>query len=94
MGVVALEDGRVVVSGGSNAAAVSIHDPMTNNFTKGPDMIIPTEYQPSVLTSEGKILELAGSYSGGYGRKNGELYNPATNKCYRDKQSMRSIGFI
>jgi galactose oxidase len=77
-GISTLEDGKVVISGGQDAEAVSIYDPETNEFTKGPDMNIPRGYQTSVTTSEGKIFELGGSFSGGVGGKNGELYDPAT----------------
>lgn len=42
-------------------------------------MNIARGYQTSVLTSEGKVFELGGSYSGGIGGKLGELWNPATN---------------
>ncbi|EKD20708.1 galactose oxidase precursor [Drepanopeziza brunnea f. sp. 'multigermtubi' MB_m1] len=79
-GISTLEDGRVMISGGSNAEAVSFYDPATNEFTKGPDMIIPRGYQSSCTTSEGKIFELGGSFSGKRGGKSGELYDPATGK--------------
>ena len=42
-------------------------------------MKIARGYQTSVLTSEGKVFELGGSYSGGIGGKLGELWNPTTN---------------
>lgn len=42
-------------------------------------MKIARGYQTSVLTSEGKVFELGGSYSGGIGGKLGELWDPATN---------------
>lgn len=74
-----LEDGRMIISGGSDAAAVSIYDPASNVFTKGPNMKVARGYQTSVTTSEGKIFELGGSYSGGFGGKIGELYDPVTN---------------
>jgi galactose oxidase len=78
-GISTLEDGKVLISGGSDAAAVSIYDPATNAFTRGPDMKIARGYQTSVTTSEGKIFEIGGSYSGGRGGKNGEVYSPKTN---------------
>lgn len=78
-GMSSLEDGKMLVSGGSDAAAVSLYDPKTNTFAKGPEMKIPRGYQTSVTTSEGKVFELGGSYSGKRGGKNGEIYDPETN---------------
>ncbi|PVH89432.1 copper radical oxidase [Cadophora sp. DSE1049] len=78
-GMSSLEDGRMLISGGSDAAAVSLYDPKTNTFAKGPEMKIPRGYQTSVTTSEGKVFELGGSYSGKRGGKNGEIYDPETN---------------
>ncbi|CZT47237.1 related to galactose oxidase precursor [Rhynchosporium secalis] len=78
-GISALGDGRMLISGGSDSAAVSLYDPATNTFAKGPDMKIPRGYQTSVTTSEGKIFELGGSYTGKRGGKTSEIYDPATN---------------
>ncbi|PBP26978.1 galactose oxidase precursor [Diplocarpon rosae] len=78
-GISSLDDGRIVISGGSDAAKVSIYDPATNNFTSGPEMQKARGYQSSVTTSEGKIFELGGSWSGATGGKHGELFDPVTN---------------
>jgi galactose oxidase len=78
-GISALADGRILIAGGSDAAAVSFYDPSTNAFTKGPNMRIARGYQTSVTTSEGKVFELGGSYSGPRGGKTGEIYDVATN---------------
>lgn len=74
-----LEDGRMLISGGSDAAAVTFYNPSTNAFTKGPVMKIARGYQTSVTTSDNKVFELGGSYSGGIGGKKGEIYDPVTN---------------
>ncbi|KAK0102528.1 hypothetical protein ONS95_006141 [Cadophora gregata] len=79
-GMSSLEDGRMLISGGSDAAAVSLYDPATNTFAKGPEMKIPRGYQTSVTTSEGNVFELGGSYNGKRGGKNGEIYDPETNE--------------
>ncbi|KAL2065154.1 hypothetical protein VTL71DRAFT_4295 [Oculimacula yallundae] len=78
-GISSLEDGKILISGGSDAEAVSLYDPATNAFTKGPDMKVPRGYQTSVTTSEGKVFEIGGSYSGKRGNKGSEIYDPATN---------------
>lgn len=75
-----LEDGRIVIQGGSDAEAVSIYDPETNEFTRGPNMTIARGYQSSCTLSDGRIFTIGGSYSGGRGGKNGEVYDADTNE--------------
>ncbi|CAL3968814.1 unnamed protein product [Diplocarpon coronariae] len=83
-GISALGDGRIVIAGGSDAARVTIYDPATNNFTSGPDMRKARGYQSSVTTSEGKVFELGGSWSGTTGGKHGELYDPVADAWQAD----------
>ena len=78
-GLSALQDGRVVISGGSDAEAVSIYNPTNNQFTRGPDMKIARGYQTSATLSDGRVFTIGGSYSGGIFRKPGEVYDPAAN---------------
>lgn len=75
-----LEDGRMVISGGSDAEAVSIYNPETNEFTRAPNMTIARGYQSSCTLSDGRIFTIGGSYSGGRGGKNGEVYDADTNE--------------
>lgn len=77
-GMSTLADGRMVVTGGANAAVVSIYDPTTNEFTKAKDMNFARGYQSSVTLSDGRIFTIGGSWSGGTGNKTGEVYDPAT----------------
>ncbi|KAJ1322829.1 galactose oxidase [Microdochium nivale] len=78
-GISALSDGRIVITGGSDAAAVSIYDPATNDFARAPDMSIARGYQTSATLSDGKIFTIGGSYSGGRGGKTGEVFDPNAN---------------
>ncbi|KAH8592804.1 kelch domain-containing protein [Bisporella sp. PMI_857] len=78
-GISSLVDGRIVITGGSDAEKTSIYDPVTNSFTRGPNMKIARGYQTSATLSDGQVFTIGGSYSGGYGGKNGEIYNPSTN---------------
>jgi galactose oxidase len=71
--------GRVIVTGGSNAAKTSIYAPATDSWTPGSDMRISRGYQSTATCSDGRIFNIGGSWSGGYGGKNGEIYNPTTN---------------
>lgn len=75
-GISSLEDGRILVQGGSDAAAVSIYDPKTNQFTRAPDMKVARGYQTSAILSNGKVFTIGGAYSGARKGKNGEIYDP------------------
>lgn len=79
-GISALEDGKVVITGGSNAERTSIYDPSTNEFISGPNMTTARGYQSSCTLSGGKIFTIGGSWSGGIKIKDGEFYNPTTNR--------------
>ncbi|GJC79257.1 galactose oxidase [Colletotrichum liriopes] len=75
-GISQLEDGRIIIQGGSDAEAVSIYDPATNEFTRGPDMKVARGYQTSCTLSNGKVFTIGGAYSGKREGKNGEVYDP------------------
>jgi galactose oxidase len=72
-------NGRAVITGGDDAAKTSIYDPSTDTWLAGALMNIPRGYQASATCSDGRIFTIGGSWSGGYGGKNGEIYNPSTN---------------
>ncbi|KAF2854308.1 carbohydrate-binding module family 32 [Plenodomus tracheiphilus IPT5] len=71
-------NGRVIVTGGSNAEKTSIYDPASNAWTGAPNMKIARGYQSTATCSDGRIFNIGGSWSGGSGGKNGEIYNPTT----------------
>ncbi|KAL9107328.1 MAG: hypothetical protein Q9227_007780 [Pyrenula ochraceoflavens] len=73
-------NGRVVVTGGDTANKTSIHNTATSDgWLAGGIMNIPRGYQSSTTVSDGRIFTIGGSWSGGYGGKNGEIFNPSTN---------------
>ncbi|KAF1943976.1 galactose oxidase precursor [Clathrospora elynae] len=74
-----LEDGKLLIQGGSDAAATSLYDPATNEFTRGPDMKMARGYQTSVTLSDNRVFTIGGAYSGPRKGKDGEVYDPATN---------------
>ncbi|KAH4941424.1 hypothetical protein HBI52_082640 [Parastagonospora nodorum] len=74
-----LEDGRILIQGGSDASATSFYDPATNSFTRGPDMKMARGYQTSVTLSDNRVFTIGGAYSGKRMGKDGEVYNPKTN---------------
>lgn len=71
--------GRVVVTGGNNAPRTSIFDPSTNSWSSAANMNIGRGYQSQATLSDGRIFTIGGSWSGGVGNKNGEVYDTGTN---------------
>jgi galactose oxidase len=78
-GISQLEDGRILIQGGADAEAVSIYNPSTNAFTRGPNMVIARGYQTSTILSNGKVFTIGGAYSGPRQGKNGEVFDPVSN---------------
>jgi galactose oxidase len=72
-------NGRSMVTGGNNAQRTSIYDPREQVWISGPNMKIPRAYQASATLSDGRTFVIGGSWNGGQGGKNGEVYDPATN---------------
>jgi galactose oxidase len=72
-------NGRVVVTGGNDAARTSIYDFSSDNWISGPNMQITRGYQASATCSDGRIFTIGGSWNGGQGGKNGEIYDPVAN---------------
>ncbi|MFD9794107.1 discoidin domain-containing protein [Streptomyces sp. NPDC059070] len=77
-GIAMLADGRVLVTGGSNATRASIYDPRTDAWTSTADMNIGRGYQAMTLLSNGDAFVLGGSWSGGDGPKDGEVWSAST----------------
>jgi len=71
--------GRMVVTGGDDASKTSIFDPTTSTWITGATMNIGRGYQASTSISDGRIFVIGGSWSGGEGGKNGEIYSQAHN---------------
>ncbi|GHH09593.1 discoidin domain-containing protein [Streptomyces gardneri] len=77
-GIAMLADGRVLVTGGSNAEKASIYDPATDTWSATTDMNIARGYQSMTLLSTGEAFVLGGSWSGAAGDKAGEVWSPDT----------------
>lgn len=71
--------GRPFVTGGNDANKTSIYDPNSNTWIAGPEMRIARGYQSSAALSDGRIFTIGGSWSGGQGNKNGEIYSTTAN---------------
>ncbi|MFJ3978171.1 discoidin domain-containing protein [Streptomyces sp. NPDC090021] len=78
-GIAMLADGRVLVTGGSNAEKASIYDPATDSWSATTSMNIARGYQAMTLLSTGEAFVLGGSWSGNAGTdKAGEVWSPDT----------------
>ncbi|KAF1925111.1 copper radical oxidase [Didymella exigua CBS 183.55] len=75
-GISALEDGRILIQGGSNAKKNSYYNPSTNTFTGAPDLIMARGYQTSVTLSDNRVFTIGGAYSGPRQGKDGEVFDP------------------
>ncbi|KAK5188453.1 hypothetical protein LTR92_011494, partial [Exophiala xenobiotica] len=71
-------NGRPIVTGGNDAQKTSIYDPLTDTWIVASNMKISRGYQSSATCSDGRIFTIRGSWSGGQGGKNGEIYNTTT----------------
>ncbi|EMD67185.1 hypothetical protein GGP41_007105 [Bipolaris sorokiniana] len=74
-----LQDGRLVIQGGSDANAVTTYNPASNSFVRSANMKMARGYQSSCTTSDNRIFTIGGAYSGPRMGKDGEVYDPVTN---------------
>ena len=77
-GTTNLADGRILVSGGSNAAKTSIYDPAANSWSIAGELRIPRAYQANTILRDGSVLTLGGSWAGASGGKHAEIWMPST----------------
>lgn len=77
-GISSLQDGRIVITGGSDAEAVSVYNPTDNSFTRVANMTTARGYQSSATMSDGRVFTIGGAYSGPREGKNGEVYDATT----------------
>lgn len=71
--------GKMIVTGGNSAKKTSFMDFTSGHWSSGPDMNIARGYQSSAVCSDGRVFTIGGSWSGGRGGKNGEIYDPHSN---------------
>ncbi|GAB6845825.1 hypothetical protein HNR00_004206 [Methylorubrum rhodinum] len=75
-----LPDGRILITGGITAGVSTIYDPAANTWTRVADMNITRGYNASTTLSNGDSFTYGGSWSGGAGGKDGEVWSPSTNR--------------
>jgi hypothetical protein len=68
-------DGDLVVTGGDTAPKTSIFDGSAWTWKTAPNMVLGRGYQSSTTLSDGRTFTIGGSWSGGYGGKNGEVFD-------------------
>ena len=73
-GTANLPDGRILVNGGSSSPKTSIYDPSAGTWSSSGRMNITRGYEGDTLISTGSVFTLGGSWSGGQGNKDGELW--------------------
>lgn len=77
-GTVSLPDGRILVMGGSSSAKSSVYDPITGQWSTGDQMNIARGYLSSVTLASGATFAIGGSWSGGVGGKDAEIWSEKT----------------
>ena len=83
------------MTGGNNAEKTSIYDVNADAWIAGANMNIPRGYQSQATLSDGRIFTIGGSWSGGQGNKNGEVYQPTSNQwALLSGTSFRSNSFL
>ncbi|WP_295959778.1 discoidin domain-containing protein [Rhodoferax sp.] len=73
-----LADGRLLVSGGSQAGNTSIYNSANDTWAAGAALNITRAYNANALLQDGSVLTLGGSWNGGQGGKHGEVWTEAT----------------
>mmetsp|Transcript_13545 Transcript_13545/g.19877 ORF Transcript_13545/g.19877 Transcript_13545/m.19877 type:complete len:136 (-) Transcript_13545:1601-2008(-) len=77
-GTATLEDGRIMITGGSGNTAVTFYDPSIDEWIRGPAMAIRRGYHAmTVLVGDGSVFTIGGSWvesRESAGNKYGELF--------------------
>jgi len=92
-----LPDGRILVNGGSSSSKTSIFNPAPGipdnaRWSGSQQMIIPRGYNGNTVLSNGEVLTLGGSWSGGEGNKHAEVWSSGNG--WRQLPGVPVDGFI
>ena len=72
-----LADGRLLVTGGSAASATSLYDPVANTWKAAAKLNISRAYNANTVLADGSVMTLGGSWNGGVGNKDAEVWTEA-----------------
>ena len=82
-GTARLADGRIMITGGSSSEAVTFYNPKSDQWTIGPKMNIKRGYHSMTILDDGSVFTVGGSFSGGRGNKDGEIWDSSTESWKR-----------
>ncbi|KAK3167880.1 hypothetical protein OEA41_004326 [Lepraria neglecta] len=71
--------GRFIATGGDSNYKTSIYSVRYDAWTAAAQMHVPRGYAAQATLSNGNVFMIGGSWAGGLGGKNGELYSPFSN---------------
>ncbi|CAG7961205.1 unnamed protein product [Penicillium nalgiovense] len=74
------ENSKIIVTGGADGGMTSIYNTTVRDWFSGEEMELDRGYLASAILSDGRMFVIGGSWSGGAGGKNGEVYDPKTNE--------------
>ncbi len=90
-GIATLADGRVLVNGGSSSGSANIYDPFADTWSATAPMTVARGYNADVMLTDGSVLTLGGSWSGGLTEKIGEVWSATTGWSRRPGVSAKPI---
>ena len=74
-GTANLADGRILVNGGIDSTFTSMYSSATDSWSVGQKMNIGRGYEGDTVLTNGEVFTVGGSWSGGEGGKDGEVWN-------------------
>ena len=73
-GTANLFNGNILVNGGDSSPKTSLYNPTSGLWTSDADMNIPRGYEGDTVLTNGSVMTLGGSWSGGEGGKTAEVW--------------------
>ncbi|MBS0164801.1 MAG: RICIN domain-containing protein [Nitrospira sp.] len=74
-GTANLADGRILVNGGIDSTFTSMYSSVTDSWSVGQKMNTGRGYEGDTVLTNGEVFTIGGSWSGGEGGKDGEVWN-------------------
>ncbi len=77
-GTANLEDGTIMVTGGSSSDKTSFYNPNSNTWTAGPRLKIARGYHSMATLTDGRVFTVGGSWNGVLANKKAEIWSAST----------------